>query len=222
MHQAHARPIIKFTCPIPSSLPQWGALMEIFTEAFDTLGYDFSMSYINTKREIFSHRNTNDYDGICIRLETFEEEAKNYNLIIVRAIVGDPYTGLWRNLKNTPPPDPENPNALSPNTWVGYLQGSSLSAKYIEGFPDSIAVSFLRPDLGMKSLAAGRIDYWIGFSHTSDYLNEALNLGEAIEKIGDLRQDLFFPFINERHSEIKAPLEKEITRIMKERGSLVR
>ncbi|GAA5314846.1 MAG: hypothetical protein AseanaTS_00500 [Candidatus Pelagadaptatus aseana] len=220
--QAHARPMVTFTCPIPSSLPQWQSLTEVFTEAFDRLGYDFAMVYLHTKRELFSHKNTDDYDGLCVRLQSFNQEAADYNLLFINAPVGDPYTSLWRNKASTPATDSGQPITLQPNTQAGFLRGSSLSEKYINSFPAVTAISFLRPDQGLKTLAAGRIDYWIGFGYTSDYLAARLNLGDTIEKVADIRQDFLYPFLNKKHVELKQPLEQEIDRIMAERGTVIR
>jgi hypothetical protein len=219
--QAQARPEIKFSCPIPESLPQWADLIGIYTEAFDTLGYDFSMVYLNTKREIFNHIHNNEFDGICIRGKSFLESAKEHQLFMIESPVGSPVISLWRHKASTPPPG-DQPTILEANTRVGYLRGGNRSLDYINSFADVTPVSFLRPDLGIKSLAAGRINYWIGFSYTSDHLSSKLNLGDAIERVATIEQRTFYPYLHERHRTLKAAFEKEISRIMSKRHSLVK
>lgn len=218
---SQARPAVVFSCGIPTNLPQWQTLTTLYRNAFDALGYDFSMVYLNTKREIYEHKYSDKYDGICARTPRSIEELKQYNLVMVDSPVGDPSTVLWRYKASTKPGTSDKP-MLQAHTKVGYLRGNSLSKTFIDEFADVTAVTFIKPNLGMKSLAAGRVDYWIGFSYTADFLAENLNLHDRIEKVGIIRQDFFYPFLHLRLSSLKEPLEQQLKQAMAQRGSLIK
>lgn len=219
--QSLARPEVVFSCGIPTNLPQWQTLETLYREAFDALGHDFSMVYVNTKREMYEHKYSDRYDGICIRTRTSIAALEEYGLFIVEAAVGDPNTALWRNKQSTQPKRPGE-SILPPNSKVGYLRGNSLSEDYIKEFAGAKAISFIKPNMGMKSLATGRIDYWIGFGHTAELLVENFGLHDRVEKVAIIRQDYFYPFMHSRLSPLKKPLEKLLQQAMERRGSLIK
>ncbi|MEC8426929.1 MAG: hypothetical protein VXZ35_00780, partial [Pseudomonadota bacterium] len=213
---SQARPSIVFSCGIPTSLPQWQTLETLYRKAFDTLGYDFSMVYINTKRMLHEHKYYDKYDGICAFTRMPPERLQEYGLILVESPVGDPNTALWRN-KSTTAPDSDSP-LLQPNTQAGYLRGNNIGKRFIQQFPSVTPVTFIKPNLGMKTLAAGRIDYWVGFAYTADFLAEDLELTDTVEKVAIIRQDFFYPLITEKLLSLKTPLENQLKQAAKNRG----
>ena len=217
---AQARPTIVFSCGIPTSLPQWQTLETLYKEAFDTLGYDFSMVHINTMRMLHEHKHYDKHDGVCAFTRMRPERLKEYGLILVESPVGDPNTALWRN-KSTAVSGSDAP-LLQRNTKAGYLRGNNIGYRFIQQFPTVTPVTFLKPNLGMKTLAAGRIDYWVGFARTADFLAEDLELSDTVEKVAIIRQDFFYPLITEEHSSLKVPLENQLRQAAKNRGGLIK
>jgi hypothetical protein len=219
------RPEITFTCPIPPSLPQWQQLVDAYSEALDPLGYDFSMVYLNGRREIYELKNTSKYDGTCIRRRSFVESFRSYGLVLVDAPVGDPETAVWRYKKagsEARKADSSAAGLFHPKATVGYLRGNGLAAEFLEAYRDISIETFLKPNLGMKTLASGRIDYWVGYAHTADHLVEHLDIGANVERVAIVRQDFFYPFITTKYSELKEPFEKSLRRVMEKRGSLIK
>lgn len=216
--QAQSR--ILFSCRIPTNLPQWQMLVDVFSEAFGALGYDFEMHYLNGRRENYELKNSDKYDGTCIRLKSFSAVADEYNMVVVNSPVGDPYTSVWKNRKIGEPEDPSSLFIKDAN--VGYLRGNGVAESYLKDYGPINTISFLRPDLGIKTLVSGRIDYWVGYSHTAEHLAEHMNFYGSIEKIADVRQDYFYPVISKRYLDIKPQLEHELTRIMGARAGLIR
>lgn len=154
---SHAQSQILFSCRIPTNLPQWQMLVDAFSEAFGALGYEFEMHYLNGKRETYELKNSDKYDGTCIRRRSFTEKADEYNMVLIDAVVGDPYTSVWRN-RNVPVPA-EPSRIFIEDANVGYLRGNTIAQEYLSQQGNINGVTFLRPDLGVKTLVSGRIDY---------------------------------------------------------------
>jgi ABC-type amino acid transport substrate-binding protein len=217
--EASLRPTMTFSCGIPTSLPQWQILHDIYTTAFDKLGYRFAMVYVNTKREGAELKKGDVFDGSCARKRGFIDANDASSVILINTPIGRSSISAWRYAGYV---DRSGPAQLfSTGARVGYLRGTSSAKLLAEAYPAVTLVSFLKPSMGIKSLAAGRIDYWVGFTETVKFLIHQNGLGSFIVKVDDVGANTLYPFLDKKHQDLAGPLKSQLEAILAERGHLV-
>ena len=215
---AASRPAISFSCVVPDNLPQWAEVMEVYTNAFDNIGFDFSMVYVDPKHEIEDLINLHSYDGICGRVHNFSDELRIESIVRLNTAVMKTVLSVYRH----PAMSTETPNVLFfPGAKVGYLNSILVHKSILADHDEVIAVSFLKPEMGIKSLAEGEIDYWVGVSVVGEYMIKQLKVESSVTKIVNLKSDALYPYLNIKHSNIVTPLEVELQKIIEQRGSLI-
>jgi len=177
------------------------------------------MTYINTQRERAELQKSDMLDGSCARKKDFADSNDASKVVLIDTPVGRSSVSVWRHIGHLHAPLPEN--MFSEGAKVGYLRGTSIAKLLVAKQADATLVSFLKPDLGIKTLAAGRVDYWVGFTATVKFLAEKLGLNVAIVKVANVGTSTLYPFLNKKHKNLVEPLSKELDVIFLERGQLV-
>ena len=215
---ASSRPTMLFSCAVPESQPQWVVTMAVYTEAFDKLDYDFSMVYVNPTRERSEHKYSQSYDGACARGGDFADEFDINSIVKIDAVIAKTIISVWRRADVVAEPS----DALFfAGAKVGYVRGTMHADSIFLEHADVVPVSFLKPIMGLKTLAAGRIDYWLGIAVAGSAIVQHFDLQSLVVKTADVGSVNLYPFLNKKHSSIAEQLQVELKSIMERRGSLI-
>jgi ABC-type amino acid transport substrate-binding protein len=201
---------IIFGCPIPDDSPAFKHLAKAFGEAFNILGYDFKMVSLPRARDVAALV-TDKIDGSCGRMDIppFNQDPNLLRLEVVSGsfsvkVVSTKPRELIRSLDD-----------LERGSRIGFIRGTKLSADMVSSYPHLSAVGLTSSDIGIKMLAAGRIDYLADVPVTIDYLLKKININKKIYVVSDFPDRYFYAYLRSRHRALKKPLEDYLNQKLK-------
>jgi hypothetical protein len=197
--------------------------MDVYTQAFDKLGYDFSMVYVNTNWEQ-KELKRGSFGGTCVRRRDFISEFGLNNLVLIDTPVSLQERSVWGHLEqlgdSTKHDSTQNNPFMAAGSEVGFLRGASIEKYLVEHYPDVTLVTFLKSESGLKALIAKRIDYWVGYSAPANFNFQKFGLN-SVAKIGDVEAVTLYAYLNKKHKALAGPLKAELKAIFFERGHLI-
>ena len=219
-----AREKIIFTCAMAPDFPLKELSHEIFTEAFDALGYDFDFRLSADLRSVVDAA-SGVTDGVCSRVYNYNEISGSPNLMRVESRVADVTIEVWSRKSgvaiNTMGDLPENTSG-SNQSRVGHKRGSVWIADYLKTQPQFESVRVVDVGMGMKMLGGGRLDLFIGIAPLIDFAVDKYHLHDSVYLAGTLTKLGLYPYLNVRHRELAAPLAEQLNRLIKEREYLTK
>ncbi len=155
---AKERESITFTCPIASDQPFFKYAEKIYTEAFDTLGYDFQLMPAAPTETIDILKN-GLAEGGCGHIQGF---AKQHGLTQYMEISPPPITLSFGAWSNKPIPKSFTTQLrLPPQLTIGYMAGLAGAEKLIVELKHQQILPMHSTDSGMQALQNKEIDIWL-------------------------------------------------------------
>jgi len=219
-----SREKIIFTCALAPDFPIKKLSHEIFTEAFDALGYDFDFRLSADLRSVVDAA-TGVTDGVCSRVYNYNEISGTPNLVRVESRVADITIEVWSRKPGVPM---NNMDDLPANTSgsnlskVGHKRGSVWIDDYLKTQPQAESIRVVDVGMGMKMLGGGRLDLFIGIGPLIGFAIDKYHLHDSVYLAGTLTTLALYPYLNVRHRELAVPLAEKLNRLIEERKFLTK
>jgi len=212
--------MIRFTTPFPKVAPSFEVYQLLYTEAFERLGFTFSMTYQPDERSLIS-LNAGEYDGSSGRSPEMQIEKKYPNLLQVHEVIlhyksiglvinPQIHVDGWKSLKES-------------GEKITYVAGSQYIENQLPKYVDSrdIIVASDVPQ-ALRLLLAGRVGIYIE-------LDEITVFVKIIEEFKDHRfynaglvdSISMLPYLHKKHRAL-VPNLAETLRAMKADGTYSR
>ncbi len=208
-----AREKLHFVCSIPQDHREYIELSKGYRAIFDRLDIDFSMQHAPLLRSI-ALIESGQADGGCVHSMALYKENRTQNIMPVDVILIKVDLQLWSHTKGI---------SVNPNTELhqlgskaGYKRGAIVVEDYLNKQKHLTIQSVETDELGLKMLAAKRLDFYIG---NEIQINEAINNIDAGEKVyfaGNVATINLSPSLNIRHKDLAIPLAREIKKELSE------
>lgn len=176
-----------------------------YGSVFKEMGYTLTMVALPRAREI-AELNKGILDGTCARgnYPPFNQSA---NLIKLKTPIA---TVTYEVIATTPQPPFQHPADIPKGKRIAFVRGSPIADKLLEKHPAKNRIPVTNVDIGMKMLAARRIDYYVDFYESYSEILHNENFSTAFFSISNFDPTPLYPYINKRHQHIKNTLEAEI------------
>lgn len=205
---ADTKPLIRFSCTAGYNSAMFKALQSLYSDAFNSLGYHFSM-HQNTAAASLSLADQGSVDGECIRVKGIEQQQNN--LIRVDVILAQAHFSLWSyredlHLKAMTEIDQQQ-------LQLGYIKGTRAVEEYLDNIGQSAAI-FSSHKLALRALKIGQIDLLL-------VVAPALEIGLDGQQEFGYPQNVFkvfrtqgYPYLHKNNASLKAPLEAALKRLL--------
>lgn len=204
---AGSRPKIRFFCGISDRQIWIEAYRDLYTQAFDDLGYDFEMLYRPQKR-VYSDLVRGLADGDCGRVENLKAITENDQFVRVDALLLRTITGIWTY--NSSIGRISESDIQSGAYRIGIMRGDLRLTQRLKAHELELTqVDEIQQ--GLKMLYSNRIDLFISakvrvdmlLKNRSDEFSPPTFLGEylALE---------IYPYMNIRHKDLAGPLAERL------------
>ncbi|GAA5314994.1 MAG: hypothetical protein AseanaTS_01980 [Candidatus Pelagadaptatus aseana] len=202
LNRAGERHIV-FSCSIPAQYPLFEVVEDFYRQAFEALGYRFTMVPMPRIREMAEVINGR-VDGSCVRtnLPPFNDKE---HLILVDV----PLAGVSTIILSTRQLDGE-PEQILTSGRLGYVRGSQVSINALKHFPGMEVVGLNTQESGLKMLVAGRIDYLLDNSVVVKIVSETLGIESLLYRKSFGDPVLLYPYLNRRYEELAEPLAEQL------------
>jgi hypothetical protein len=207
-----ARPAISFTCSLPEAMPYRLELEKVYTELFDSLGYDFSMSSSPVSRGL-AMLDAGLADGDCSRSETLLDNTGELSVIKVNVVIRSTDYGLWSH-SAAAPEFISISDLRERNTRIGYSKGSLVIEHFLKNHQLANVVPVAGLNNGLRMLGADRFDFYlVGNGLVYEQL-DTLDLRSPIYLKGILFQDRSYLYLHRKHRDIKAAVEAKLRKLL--------
>lgn len=199
---------IRFSCSVNEKSDHFRYFTELYSQAFEQLGYQFSMLSLPPLRELAQLREQ-QIDGVCARTDGILSTPDTDTLIRVNEVVAKSHMVIYGVDKHTLI-DTNNLQSLQ-QYRVGYRRG------YL-GLVDSlksVGLKKLHPielsNHGVRQLASSRIDIYID-QHIAilSALKQHPDLEEKIHNLGSYKKRKVFAYLIPRHHRLAEPLASSL------------
>ena len=156
-------------------------------------------------------------DGTCARGDVAPYNRSD-NLIKLQP----PITEITLRVYSSEPMKPVTDLSQLPSeSTVAYVRGTKLAHLVLRKVPHLKVVDVTSAELGIKMLAAGRVDYFFGLSSVSDYVLNHLDIRKMLFVASDLQPIPLYPYINKRHKALHSPLQSYFSENLTEHSDQV-
>ncbi len=194
---------IIFGCSISKFTQAFVEMEKLYRHAFKSLGYEFQMLPLPRARER-AELLGGKLDGTCAR-----GDVAPYNRYRDLIQLQPPVTKMALRVYSREPMKPvTHVNQLPGGSTVAYVRGTQLARLVLQRAPLLQAEDVTTAEIGIKMLAAGRVDYFLGLSGASDYVLNHLDIRKMLFVASDLQPLLLYPYINVRHKALHEPLQR--------------
>lgn len=207
---------IIFGCSIPIFSQAFSELETLYRGAFKVLGYEFQMLSLPRARER-AELLGGKLDGTCARGDV--EPYNNFRSLLK---LQPPITQMALKVYSRQPMMAiTDLDQLPADSTVAYVRGTTLARLILQRSPRLQPKDVTSAAIGIKMLAAGRVDYFLGLSSVSDYVLGKLDIRQMLFVVSDLPPIYLHPYINARHNALHKPLQTYIQGYMAERSDQV-
>jgi ABC-type amino acid transport substrate-binding protein len=207
---------IIFGCSIPSFSQAFSELETLYRGAFNALGYEFQMFSLPRARER-AELLGGKLDGTCARADV--EPYKSFRSLLK---LQPPITEMALKVYSRQPMKViTNLDQLPSGSTIAYVRGTTLARLILQRSPRLHPKDVTSAAIGIKMLAAGRVDYFLGLSSVSDYVLGKLDIRQMLFVVSDLPPIYLYPYINTRHNALHKPLQNYIREYRAERSQQV-
>ncbi len=207
---AETRPLIVFSCWVPPQFTAYGEMEVLYRDAFDALGYDFQMQHRPSQRSLQEavHGVT---DGECIRTGNVLTRSEDFELIRVDALLVTADLEAWGTEK------PEESTRFSSmadlaqgDYRIGYPRGAEAVPELIARFQVENTHPVANPEVGLRMLAAGRLDFYVDTGPVIRMTLREMDLPVPLYAVGKLMPLEGYPYLNRRHQHLLPDLAREL------------
>jgi len=212
---AAAQPTITFSCWVTPDVPAYSRLEKLYRASFGALGYEFVMHHRPNQRSLMEAE-SGQTDGDCARTHNYTRQNPDSRLVVVDTLIAQSTLEAWAHRDGLTLSSPED---LYQEEWrIGYERGNVAVQALINEHSLPAVIPVVSSKSGLKMLAAGRIDLFIGTSVSIRQTLEQLALPEPIYPAGDLMVLRGHAVMNERHRDLAPKLAKELKKRLPEGG----
>lgn len=205
---------IVFTCTINESNQDYHVLMQVYTEAFAALGYEFSMVSPPARRGI-AMLDAGTVDGDCGRTGRFIEIVGTDNLVIVEEPIFRIDTTVWTNAPNIK--FFALPEEMGQGVRVGYVRGYVGIRSILDTLNNVKVLPITNTSIGMKMLNANRLDFFVGLDSKIRQELTKTEFKRPFYVAGQIGHSNLYPYLTKKHAHLVDGLAKEIKRIQLKR-----
>lgn len=212
---AAAQPTITFSCWVHPDVPAYSRLEQLYRESFAALGYAFVMHHRPNQRSLMEAE-SGQTDGDCVRTHDYTEQNPDSRLIVVDTLLAQATLEAWSHHDGLTLSSTED---LYREEWrIGYERGHVAVQALINRHALPAVIPVVNSRSGLKMLAAGRIDLFIGTSVSIRQTIEQLDLPGPIYPAGDLMVLRGHVVMNERHQALAPRFAHELSKRLPESG----
>lgn len=209
-----ARPQITFSCWVPPQFTAYGEMEALYRDAFDALGYDFQMQHRPTQRSLQEAIN-GITDGECIRTGNVLERGPEFPLARVDVLLVSADLEVWSLDEEVRIGSLDD--LLESDYSIGYPRGAEAIPELIARHRIDNAHPVASTEVGLRMLAAGRIDLYVEAGTVIRLTLRELELPQTPHSAGVLMRLDGYPYLNRRHQDLLPALTRELrTRVPSE------
>lgn len=205
------RPLIRFSCPANHDSDTYKTLHHIYSLAFDRLGYNFMMLQRTAERSLSENRQ-NIMDGECARIHDLGEDGKS--MVRVNVSIRAVEASVWSyqtNLKINSEVDLQ-----SDQIKIGFLKGAVFFESYVKENNITQYTAFTTQAQAIKHLVNGSISVLLSTTESIEIgLSQQREIGYP-NKLLSLHKTELYPYLSQKNTRLKIPLENELQQLLKE------
>lgn len=205
------RPLIRFSCPANHDSDTYKILHYLYSQAFDRLGYNFMMLQRTSERSLTENRH-NIMDGDCARIHDLGKDGKSMVRIDVAIRVAEVSAwGYQTDLQINSESDLQKKQVK-----IGFLKGAVVFNNYVKENNISQYKTFTTQAEAIKHLFNGTISVLLSTAESIEIgLSRQRELGYP-NKLLSLHKTELYPYLSQKNTHLKTPLENELKRVLKE------
>jgi len=198
---------IVFSCSLHADAKLFRYFESTYTQLFRTLGYEFQLISMPRARE--THElSKGTIDGSCGR--TIFHESHQPNTIRVKEPIVETDIRVWSRI---PYGEINSFDDIPASTSLAIVRGTTYLDRKLKGYAGNV-VQTPSMTTGVKMLAAGRVDYLLGFEIAFQSLVSDTIIDSPIYGVGTLDSLQIYPYLHQ--SQIK--LAEKLERLLQLRG----
>lgn len=191
---------IIFSCSIHTESTIYKGIEHRYTQMFDQLGYSFQQISMPRSRE--AHElSLGNIDGICGRAKL--HETKQPNSVRVKVPILHTNIRVWSLSASD---EIRSSDDLIPARKIAYVRGSTFLEQALSGYQGHLVPTYDML-IGIKMLAAGRVDYLVGFDNMYQNLIKDTVLKAPIYGVGVLDSVAIYPYFHSSRSDLAEKVE---------------
>lgn len=193
--------VVTFSCSLHAKAKTYTYLERRYTQLFHKLGYEYQQISMPRSRETHELSSGN-IDGVCGR--TLLHEVSQPNSIRVNTPIFETSIRAWSRL---PSDEINRVEDFRPSSRVAYVRGTTHLENILASYSGTLVPT---PDMitGAKMLAAGRVDYLLGFDSVYQNLVGSIVFQTPIYGVGKLQSIVVYPYLHESQKELAQKLEQ--------------
>ncbi|MGH1372715.1 MAG: hypothetical protein ACRBBW_11800 [Cellvibrionaceae bacterium] len=195
---------IRFSCSVNEKSDHFRYFTELYTHAFEQLGYQFSMRSLPPLRELALLREQK-IDGVCARTDGILSTPDTETLIRVDEVIAKSHMVIY-GADSDIRIDQNNLQSLQ-KYRVGYRRGYLGLVDSLKGVGLKNLQAIERPTHGVRQLASGRIDVYID-QHIAivSALTEHPLLEDKIHNLGSYKKRRAYSYLIPQHTKLAPAL----------------
>ncbi|MDO3384706.1 hypothetical protein QWI17_02515 [Gilvimarinus sp. SDUM040013] len=217
-HEDEAK-TIRFTCSVPSAMPQAQVLEQYYHDAFAEMGYHFSMDYRPDRRSL-AEAVSGASHGDCARIPEALTDKELAHVVPVDVVIGQTFMSIW----GADAGKQELDHIIQPENTICYVDGNysarfwvnKLKQRYSERAPKFFKVPDFQSAIRMLTLE--RATHCLGVEVIFRNVVQQVNAQDSIHENLRLGQIEASPLIHKHHAHLIEPFTVALRKIIDERG----
>ncbi|BFM16675.1 hypothetical protein R50073_28580 [Maricurvus nonylphenolicus] len=205
--------LIVFGCPLPARSPAFIEMEQSFRRAFNALGYEFKLFALPRAREEVELLRGN-LDGTCGRGNNPPYSNHPDLLRLTTPTAHTSYEVISPQARRMI----RDVNELETGSRIAYVRGTSLAKQMLENPRKFDVIDVTSAELGVKMLAAGRIDYFVDIPVNIRFLLSAFEINKTLYTVSELPKLSYYPYLRRRHSALIGPLNNYFEDLLEREG----
>lgn len=199
------RPIIVFGCSVSANNQYYEQAESFYRKVFTKLGYRFSMLSLPRTREL-AELKKGQLEGSCGRRFS-PPYAVFPELVRVPVAIGTLSQVL---LSRDATPGIPSLSDLPDGKRIAYVRGGITATEFVNQYPNLDPIAVVDAEVGIKMLAAGRVDYFLGISITTRDVLTRLHFDQKIYQHVQMNKLEIYPYLAPKARYLVEPLENAI------------
>jgi ABC-type amino acid transport substrate-binding protein len=191
---------IVFGCAIPGRTEAFKEVEALYRKAFDELGYQFAMVSLPRAREL-AELNSGRLDGSCAR-----GLKAPFNALRPMIKVATPIVKYSIQILSNKAGQSLSNGKVEAGSRVAYVRGGNITKEYIPHLGSIRPTPVTNAAIGIKMLAAKRVDYLIDTTTTLSTTLKSLRIDQPIYTVRTFDENYLYPFLSHRHAMLATPL----------------
>lgn len=204
------RPVIHFSCGMNQNSPAYKVAEKLYQQAFNALGFDFSMHYASWYQSNNLHK-FGHIDGMCSRSRSFDDTPAGQQMIRVDTSLASHHLYLWTY--NSALQQLSAAQVRTGNHSVAYIRGGVSGQAAVKKYGFS---NYRTPDNYQKIfqlMQQGRLDFIIAVPASIHNIHNLLSAplplrGPRLQRVHS------FPYLAAKNEDLAQPLAIELKRLL--------